>query len=74
MFFNFFVLVYIKWLILKFFPNHLKTKFKKMGKQTVKNLIFVIRYLPDPYKMCNKAILEYSLTILTVTKSIKYVI
>ena len=45
-----------------------------MGKQAVKNLIFVIRYLPDPYKMCNKAILEYSLTILTVTKSIKYVI
>ena len=34
--------------MLKFVPDHPKTK--KMGKPAVKELPFVIRYVPDRYK------------------------
>ena len=34
--------------MLKFVPDHLKTK--KMCKQAVKKLPFLIRYIPDQYK------------------------
>ena len=43
--------------MLKFVPNHLKTK--KMCKYAVKKLPFLIRYVPDEYKtqqLCDKAI------------------
>ena len=43
--------------MLKFAPNHLKTK--KMCKHAVKKLPFLIRYVPDEYKtqqLCDKAI------------------
>ena len=47
--------------ILKFVPDHLKTK--KMYKHTVKKLPHLLRHVPDRYKtalsqICNKAILE----------------
>ena len=45
--------------ILKFVPDHLKTK--KMCKDAVKKLPFRIKYVPNQYKteqMCDKAILE----------------
>ena len=38
--------------ILKFVPGHLKTK--KMCKHAVKNLPFLIRYVPDKYKTQQK--------------------
>ena len=40
-------------------PDHLKTK--KMCKNAVKKLLFVVRYVPDRYKtkkMCDNVILE----------------
>ena len=43
--------------ILKFVPDHLKTK--KMCKHAVKKLHYLLRYAPDQYKteqMCDKAI------------------
>ena len=45
--------------ILKFVPDHVKTK--KMCKHTVKKILFIMRYLPDQYQtqqMCDKAIIE----------------
>ena len=38
--------------MLKFVPGHLKTK--KMCKHAVKNLPFLIRYVPDKYKTQQK--------------------
>ena len=45
--------------ILKFVPDHLKTK--KLCRHAVKKLPYLLRYVPDQYrtqKMCDKAILE----------------
>ena len=45
--------------MLKFVPNHLKTK--KICKHGIRKLPYLLRYVPDWYetqKMCNKAILE----------------
>ena len=53
--------------MLKFVPNHLKTK--KMCKHAVKKLPYLLRYVPDQYKtqqMCNKAILENGGTLKSV--------
>ena len=47
--------------ILKFVPNHFKTKI--MCKHTVKKLSYLVRYLPGQYnaqQIFEKAILEYS--------------
>ena len=46
--------------------DHLKTK--KMCKHAIKNLPFIIKYVPDLYKtqrMCNKDILENSRMLTT---------
>ena len=46
--------------MLKFAPDHLKTK-TMFKKNAVKKLLFVLRYVPDPYKtegMCDEVILE----------------
>ena len=53
--------------MLKFVPNHLKTK--KMCKHAVKKLPYLLRYVPDQYKtqqMCDKAILENNGTLNSV--------
>ena len=45
--------------ILRFVPDHLKTK--EMFKHAVKHLPFIKRYVPDRYKtqeICDKAILQ----------------
>ena len=34
--------------VLKFFPDHLKTK--EMCKHAVKKLPYLLRYVPNPYK------------------------
>ena len=50
--------------ILKFVPDHLKTK--KMCKHPGKNLVYLLRDVPNLYKtqqMCDKAILENSGTL-----------
>ena len=48
--------------MLKFVPDHLKTKKKKkLCKHAVKKLPYLLRYFPDQYKtqqMCEKGILE----------------
>ena len=54
--------------MLKFVPDHLKTK--KMGKHAIKTYyLYLLRYVPDRYKtqqMCNKAILENDGTLKSV--------
>ena len=52
--------------MLKFVPDHLKTK--RMCKQAVKKLPFLIRYVLDQYKtqLCDKAILENGGTLKSV--------
>ena len=46
--------------MLKFVRNHLKTK--KMGKNAVKKMPFVIRYVPDRFPI-DKAVLENGRTL-----------
>ena len=64
--------------ILKFILDHLKTK--KMYKNAVKRLLYLLRYVPDQYKtqqMYDKVILENCGTLslfLTATKIKKCVI
>ena len=53
--------------MLKFVPDHLKTK--KMCKNKVKKLPYLLRYVSDQYKtqqMCDKAILENGGTLKSV--------
>ena len=53
---------------LKFVPDHLKTKL--MCKHPVNKLPFLIRCVPDQYKiqqMCDKAILEFSGTLKSIS-------
>ena len=53
--------------MLKFVPDHLKTK--KMCKHAVKKLPYLLRYVPDRYKiqlMCDKSILENGGTLMSV--------
>ena len=57
---------------IRFIPNDLKTK--KMFKNAVKKLLFVITYFSDWYKtqeMCNKIIEENGGTLKFVTTRIK---
>ena len=62
--------------MLQFTPDYLKTK--TMWKNAVKKLLFLIRYIPDNYKiqqMCDKAVLENGGTLslfLTATKFNNY--
>ena len=61
--------------LLKFVPDHLRTKKKKkkMCKHAVKKLPFLIRYVPDQYKtqqMCDKTILENGGTLKSVAKQL----
>ena len=41
--------------LLKFVPDHLKTK--KLCKHAIKELPFVLRYVPDQYRL-NKCVIE----------------
>ena len=53
--------------MLKFVPDHLKTK--KMCKHAVKKLLHLLRYVPDQYKtqqMCEKATLKNGRTLKSV--------
>ena len=53
--------------MLKFVPDHLKTK--KMCKHAVKKLLHLLRYVPDQYKtqqMCEKATLKNGGTLKSV--------
>ena len=53
--------------MLKFVPDHLKTK--KMNKYAVTKIPYPLRYIPDQYKtqqMCDKAILENGGTLESV--------
>ena len=59
--------------MLKYFPNHLKTK-KKMSKYAVKKLRYLLRYVPDQYKnqlVCNNVILENGVTLKSVSDCYK---
>ena len=52
--------------MLKFLPDHLKTK---MCKHTVKKILFIIQYVPDKYKteqMSDKVILKNGGTLKSV--------
>ena len=54
--------------MLKFAPDHLKTK--KMCKHAVNQLLYILRYIPDQYKtrkMFDKAILENGETLKPVS-------
>ena len=59
--------------ILKFVPDHLKTK--KMGKHAVKKFSYLLRYVPDvpdkTQQMCDKAILENGGTLKSVHECYK---